>query len=117
MTGISAKCSKKILYLSLEKNFNFVLREKIQKLFFEKSWLLSPKHGQNSVAGFSGRSHFCQPFLNSESEYSATWKRRDRICKRFRSPVIDSKESISPSCEVWRAGSITLFVVPARKAT
>ncbi len=40
-----------------------------------------------------------------------------RICKRLRSPGIDSKKSIPPAYVAWRVGTITLFVVPARQAT
>ncbi len=35
------------------------------------------------------------------------------ICKRLRGPVIDSKKSIPPAFEALRAGTITLFVLPA----
>jgi hypothetical protein len=43
---------------------------------------------------------------------------RARICKRLRSPRIDSLESILPAYAAWRrAGKINLFVVPAHKAT
>jgi hypothetical protein len=40
---------------------------------------------------------------------------RARICKRLRSPGIDSKELILPSTS--RAGTIILFVVRAQQAT
>jgi hypothetical protein len=36
------------------------------------------------------------------------------VCKRLRSPGIDSKESIPPAYVSRRAGKITLVVVPAR---
>ncbi len=42
---------------------------------------------------------------------------RARICKRLRSPKIDSKESIPPAFVAWRAGTISLFVVAARHAS
>jgi hypothetical protein len=38
---------------------------------------------------------------------------RARICKRLRSPGIDSKESIPPVFVAWRAGTTTLFAVPS----
>ncbi len=37
-----------------------------------------------------------------------------RIFKRLRCPRIDSKASILPAYVAWRAGTITLFVAPAR---
>jgi hypothetical protein len=37
---------------------------------------------------------------------------RARICKRLRSPGIDSKKSIPPTYVAWRAGTTTLFVLP-----
>ena len=40
---------------------------------------------------------------------------RARICKRVRSLGIDSKESIPPAYEAWRAGTSNRFVVPARQ--
>ncbi len=52
-------------------------------------------------------------------------KPRAQICKRFRSPGIDSKESIPPAYVAWRAGTWNRFVVyplmysvvvPARQA-
>jgi hypothetical protein len=36
-----------------------------------------------------------------------------RICKRLRSPDIDSKESIPTAYVAWQAGTATLFDVPA----
>jgi hypothetical protein len=36
---------------------------------------------------------------------------RARIFKRLRSPGIDSKESIPPAYEAWRAGTIALFLL------
>jgi hypothetical protein len=40
-----------------------------------------------------------------------------RICKRYRSPLIDSKESIPPAYAAWQAGtSKNRVVVPARQA-
>jgi hypothetical protein len=42
---------------------------------------------------------------------------RARICERLRSPGIDFKESIPPAYVVWRAGTLTLFVVSTRQAT
>jgi hypothetical protein len=42
---------------------------------------------------------------------------RARICERFRSPGIDSKETISPTYVAWRPGTITLFVFLVRQAT
>ncbi len=41
---------------------------------------------------------------------------RARICKRLRSPRIDSKESIQPAFVAWRAGTSNTIVVPARQA-
>jgi hypothetical protein len=38
-------------------------------------------------------------------------KPRARICKRLRSPGIDSKESIPPAYVAWRAGTTTLFLL------
>ncbi len=40
-------------------------------------------------------------------------KRAERISKRFRSPGIDSKESIPSAYVAWLAAMITLFVIPA----
>ncbi len=42
---------------------------------------------------------------------------RARICKRLRSPGIDSEDSILPAYVAWQAGTITLFDVPARQVT
>jgi hypothetical protein len=42
---------------------------------------------------------------------------RARICKRLRSPGIDSKESIPLAYVALRAGMITMFVVLERQAT
>jgi hypothetical protein len=39
-----------------------------------------------------------------------------RICKRLRSPGIDSEESIPPTYVTWRAGTKSRVVVPARQA-
>ena len=39
-----------------------------------------------------------------------------RICKRLRSPGIDSKEPIPPAFVAWRAGTSDRVVVPARQA-
>jgi hypothetical protein len=39
-----------------------------------------------------------------------------RICKRLKSPEIDSKESIPPAYLAWWAGSANRVVVPARQA-
>jgi hypothetical protein len=47
---------------------------------------------------------------------SATQKSRARICKRLRSPGIDSKETISPAHVAWRAGTSNRVIVPARQA-
>jgi hypothetical protein len=41
---------------------------------------------------------------------------RARICKRFRSPGIDSKESIPPAYVAWRAGTSNRIIVPAHQA-
>jgi hypothetical protein len=41
---------------------------------------------------------------------------RARICKRFWSPEIDSKELIQPTYVAWRAGTTNRVVVPARRA-
>jgi hypothetical protein len=42
---------------------------------------------------------------------------RARICKRLRSPGIDSEESIPPACYIaCRAGTLNRFVVPVRQA-
>jgi hypothetical protein len=38
------------------------------------------------------------------------------ICKRLKSPTIDSKESIPPAYAAWRAGTSNRVVVPARQA-
>jgi hypothetical protein len=65
---------------------------------------LSPKSGSmNSATGHSGRSK-CLPLF------------RARICKRLRSPGIDSEESISSTYVAWRAGTKNRVVVPARQA-
>jgi hypothetical protein len=42
---------------------------------------------------------------------------RPRICKRLRSPGIDSEESIPPSYVAWRAGTTNRVIVPGRQAT
>jgi hypothetical protein len=39
------------------------------------------------------------------------------MCKRLRSPGINSKESIPAAYVAWRAGTATLFVVSARQPT
>jgi hypothetical protein len=41
---------------------------------------------------------------------------RAGICKRLRSPGIDSKESIPPAYVAWRAGTSNEVVVPALQA-
>ncbi len=41
---------------------------------------------------------------------------RARICKRLRSPGIDSKESIPPAYVAWRADTSNRVVVPACQA-
>jgi hypothetical protein len=41
---------------------------------------------------------------------------RTRSRKRFRSPGIDSKESIPPTYVAWRAGTSKRVVAPARRA-
>jgi hypothetical protein len=41
---------------------------------------------------------------------------RVRICKRLRSPGIDSSESIPPAYVACRAGTTNRVVVPARQA-
>jgi hypothetical protein len=41
---------------------------------------------------------------------------RAPICKRLRSPGIDSKESITPAYVAWRAGTSNRVVIPARHA-
>ncbi len=46
-------------------------------------------------------------FLGSINVYTY-WA---RICKRFRSSGIDSKEWIPPAYVAWRAGTITLFLL------
>jgi hypothetical protein len=46
----------------------------------------------------------------------AIWKNEARICKRFRSPGIDSEESIPPAYVVRRAETTNRVVVPARQA-
>ncbi len=38
------------------------------------------------------------------------------ICKRLRSPGIDSEESIPPAYEAWRAGTTNRVIVPAGQA-
>jgi hypothetical protein len=42
---------------------------------------------------------------------------RALICKRLRSPGIDTKEPIPTVYVAWQAGTTTLFEVPARQAT
>ncbi len=39
------------------------------------------------------------------------WKIRDRICKRLRSPGINSKEAIPPAYVAWRAGTTNRIIV------
>ncbi len=41
---------------------------------------------------------------------------RARICKRLRSPGIDSEESIPPTCVAWRAGATNRVCAPTRQA-
>jgi hypothetical protein len=43
-------------------------------------------------------------------------RHRARICKRLRSPGIDSEESIPPAYVAWRANTTNMVVVPARQA-
>jgi hypothetical protein len=48
----------------------------------------------------------------------SVWGRREcraRICKRLRSPGIDSEESIPPAYVAWRAAMTNRVVVPARQ--
>jgi hypothetical protein len=45
--------------------------------------------------------------------YKEPWA---RVCKRFRSPGIGSKESIPPAYVAWRAGKTNRVTVPARQA-
>jgi hypothetical protein len=52
--------------------------------------------------------------LNIKCSYSYT-EYRARICKRLRSPKIDSKESIPPSYVAWRFGTSNKVAVPARR--
>ncbi len=47
---------------------------------------------------------------------TACWDQA-RICKRLRSPGIDSKESILQTYVAWRAGTSNRVVVPACQAT
>ncbi len=51
----------------------------------------------------------CQGFWRQIEHYRA------QICKRFRSPGIDSKESIPPTYVAWRAGTSNRIVVHARQ--
>jgi hypothetical protein len=41
---------------------------------------------------------------------------RARICRRLRSPGIDSKESVPPAYQAWRAGTTIKVFVPAHHA-
>jgi hypothetical protein len=43
-------------------------------------------------------------------------KPRARICKRLRSPGIDSKESIPPANAAWQAGTTNRVIAQARRA-
>jgi hypothetical protein len=43
-------------------------------------------------------------------------KTRAQICKRLRRPGIDTKESIPPTSEMWRADTSKRIVVPPRQA-
>jgi hypothetical protein len=43
------------------------------------------------------------------------WDIRNRICKRLRSPGIDSDESIPPACVAWRASTTNRVVVTVRQ--
>jgi hypothetical protein len=53
-------------------------------------------------------------------QYIEIWKHQEinraRICRRLRSPGIDSKVSIPPANVAWRAGTSNRIVVPARQA-
>jgi hypothetical protein len=42
---------------------------------------------------------------------------RARICKRLRSPVIDSEDSIPPAYVDWWVSTTTRVIVPERQAT
>jgi hypothetical protein len=48
--------------------------------------------------------------------YSILFETRARICKRLRSPGIDSEKSIPRAYVAWRAGTTNKVVVPARKS-
>ena len=66
-------------------------------LRFLRNWLMSLKRGIPHT-------------LSSKGGY------RDRICKPFRSPGIDTEESIPPAYVAWRAGTTNGVVVPALQA-
>ncbi len=55
-----------------------------------------------------------RPRIRPSQRESITWA---RICKRLRSPGIDSKEPIPPAYNVaWEAGTSNRVVVPGRQA-
>jgi hypothetical protein len=56
---------------------------------------------------------FSTPTIKMAEQETGSWA---RICRRLRSPGIDSKESVSPACQAWRAGATIKVVVPAHHA-
>jgi hypothetical protein len=60
---------------------------------------------------------FVSAHLRTRQSQALQCQTKGRICKRLRSPGVDSKESIPLAYVAQRAGTITLFVVLPRQAT
>ncbi len=50
------------------------------------------------------------------AQLNSSLQGRGHICKRLRSPEIDSEKSIPPAYVAWLAGTTSRVVVPARQA-
>jgi hypothetical protein len=61
--------------------------------------------------------HFSVPYGAVVTLFGRGSESRARICKRLRSPEIESKESIRPGYVTWGAVTRNRVVVPARQAT
>ncbi len=72
--------------------------------------------GQPAVIHILWRRKLCVPKIDSSRFGDMLKLARVRVCKRLRSPGFDSKELITPPAYVARrAGTTTLFVLPARR--
>ncbi len=68
----------------------------------------------------SSWAHICKrlrsPGINSEESITPAYVAWARICKRFRSPEINSEESFPPAYVAWRDGKSNRVVIPAHQA-